>query len=435
MLTSAAYSGDAGDRWDVPDVTSPRGFSLADVSQKASGASLVGRHEWALDDGAEAALQLNFAHDELAIERALKEHRTTVEADFQHRTLIGERHDLLWGLGYRLSRDRIASGRPISILPARRDLALFSAFVHDEISLVPEKLRLTLGARLEHNNWSGFEPQPSVRLAWTPTPVQTVWGAVSRAVRTPSRRELDAQIDFAAATADAAGNRLPLPFLIRVAPNAEHKLSSEKLTAFDVGYRHQLGHDLSLDLAAFVYRYDDLRSLGVGASQLVGGANPYLALDWVANNDAEARTRGVELALDWHPLPWWRLQPHYTYLQTSVRARDDDPANRDMARAFERTTSRHQFSLRSSMALGNRRHFDLWLRHVGTLGVADFGTRIPAYTTLDVRYAWRPLPDLEISLVGQNLLDRRHIESVPELLPSERHQIERGFYLKAKWQF
>jgi iron complex outermembrane recepter protein len=435
MVTGVAYEGDAGDRWHVPDVRSPRGFTAADVSQAARGASLVGHHAWVLQDGGEAALQVNIDHKEFSIEQALEEHRTTLEADFQYRAPIGASHDLMWGLGYRHSRDRIASRGPISVLPAQRDLALYSSFVQDEITVVPERLRLTLGARFEHNNWSGFEPQPSMRLAWTPTLVQTIWGAVSRAVRTPSRRELDAQIDFAAATVDAAGTPLVQPFLIRLAPNKDHDLRSEKLTALDVGYRHQLSHNLSIDLAAFVYRYDDLRSLGEGPLRLVSGASPYLVQDWVANNDAEARTRGLELAADWHPLPWWRLQPNYTYLNTSVRALNDDPANREMTRAFERTAPRHQLSLRSSMSLGNWRHLDVWLRHVGGLGVAELGTRIPAYTTLDVRYAWRPLPGLELSLVGQNLLDRSHLESVPDLLPSECQQIERGFYLKAKWQF
>ncbi|MGB0127523.1 MAG: TonB-dependent receptor [Rhodocyclaceae bacterium] len=435
MMTGVAYSGDSEDRWNVPDVTSPRGFTLANVSQAASGASLVGRHEWRFVDGSEAAWQANIDHKELKIEGALHERRTTFETEFQHRTRVGESQDLMWGVGYRHSRDHIASQGAIGILPASRNFVLSSAFLHDEISLVPDTLRLTLGARLEHNSFTGFEPQANIRLAWTPTPVQTIWGAVSRAVRTPSRRELDAQIDFAAATTDAAGNRLPMPFLIRIAPNQDHKLHSEKLTGLDLGYRHQLGHDLYLDLAAYEYRYDDLRSLGLGAFQFVNSATPYLALDWVTNNDAEARTRGLEVALDWSPATWWRLQSNYSYLRTSVRATTDDEANRNMALGFERSAPRHQFSLRSSMSFAGWKHFDVWLRHASPAGVREFGTRIPAYTTLDLRYAWRPVPGLELSLVGQNLLDRRHPEIVPDLLPSERLQIERGFYVKAKWQF
>lgn len=435
-LSGAAYSTRTGDRWNLPDVTSSQGFQPTDMQQNNKGVHVLGRHEWMFADGSEAAFQVYVDHAQVEIERVFNEWRTTADLDFQHRTRFGDQHDVIWGLGYRHSHDRISSQWIIGVLPETRNFSLLSAFVHDEIALLPDTLRLMLGARLEHNSFTGFEPQPNVRLMWTPTPVQALWGAVSRAVRTPSRAERDAEVQLFVTPAGAAGNPSPLPVLTRNMPRDDHELAVEKVTAFELGYRRQFGANLSLDVAAFHNRYDDLRSAGLGTQQLVLSAAPYIVQNLTPNNSVKARTHGVELVFDWHAAPWWRIQPSYTYLHVSSSPTTDDPVDRANARSIEDSAPRHQLSLRSSMSLSGRQQLDFWVRHAGGLGSADAGaSAIPAYTTLDVRYAWRPIEGLELSLVGQNLLDARHPEFVPDLLPSETLQVERGVYFKTKWQF
>jgi len=430
MVSGQAYTGPTGDRWNSPDLASATGFTPTSMQQIGNGAHLLARREWRKTDGSEAAFQTYVEQSETGISNAFHEVRSTLDMDFQQRTLFAQQHDVIWGLGYRYSHDQIDSHGIFLFQPQSRDFSLFSAFVHDEITLRPETLHLILGARLEHNSFTGFEPQPNVRLTWTPTPNEALWGAVSRAVRTPSRIELDAQADLSVTLANPP--TVPANVLTRYVPRADRTLLAERVTAFEVGYRHQWDSKLSLDLAAFYNDYDNLRSTGLGALQ---AAPPFLIQTVIPTNKLTARTRGVELSLDYHAAAWWRLQPAYSYLWITSKAPSDDVVEQSGAAALEGRSPRHQFSLRSSMTLSGQRQFDFWLRHVSALESADrSGSVVPAYTTLDLRYAWRPTKGLELALVGQNLLDRRHPEFVPDF-PSEPLQIERGLYVKAKWQF
>lgn len=434
MVSGEAYSGPSGDRWQNPDLTSPQGFRLLDVRQGGKGAHLLGRNEWLLANGSEATLQAYIDHTDLDLTGGFREQRTTFDLDFQHRLLVGQTHDIIWGLGYRHSQDRIDSGGIISVLPDARSVTLTSAFVHDDITLLPDTLRLMLGVRLENNSYTGFEPLPNARLMWTPSEHQSLWASVSRAVRTPSRAELDAQVDLRVTPGNSPGNPTPFPILIRNVPGA-HQLSVEKVLAYELGYRQQFGTGLSADISAFYNEYDDLRAATLANQHFVFALPPYIIQDVVPDNSVRARTHGVEISVDWYPLQWWRIQPSYSYLAMRASSKTGDPTSVQSATAIRDSDPQHQFSLRSSMSLADRQQFDLWLRHVGRLGGSASGSNIPAYTALDLRYAWRPTRNLELSVVGQNLLDNRHPEFVPNLLPSQALEIERSFYVKAKWQF
>ena len=434
-LSGQAYYGTSGDTWHVPDIGSPAGVTLTDMRQKASGGFLMARNEWTLQGGSEAAVQAYVAASELEVPGAFKEQRTTVDLDFQHRILLGDRHDLVWGLGYRHSQDDISSGGMINIQPQKRSFSLVSAFIQDEITLVPDTLRLLLGLRLEDNSFSGFAPQPNARMIWTPSANQSLWASVSRAVRTPSRAELDGQVDAFVVPARSPVNPTPLPLVVSNIPNGQD-LPNETLTAYEIGYRHQFGPGLSADVALFYNLYDELRAQMTGSPRLVlAQPQPYVLLPVSPDDSAKARTHGVEIAVDWYPLPWWRIQPIYSYLDLRASSKTGDPASLLSVETTNSGSPQHQWALRSSMSLSERQHFDLWLRHVGKLAASGSPLYVPAYTTLDLRYAWRPTRDFELSLVGQNLLDGQHPESVASLLPSRNLEIERGYYLKARWQF
>jgi iron complex outermembrane receptor protein len=361
------------------------------------------------------------------------EQRTTIDVDFQHRVAPGGRHDVIWGLSHRQSRDRVTSSATLSLMPERRTYVLSSAFVHDEITLVPDRLRLVAGARLEHNNFTGYEPQPNARMIWTPSAQQAWWGAVSRAVRTPSRAEQDATIDLAVTPASAG---MPAVLLRNVALSSGTAASAERVTAFELGHRHRFDPQLSIDLALFHNRYDRLRAGQLGVQRLETVPFPYVVQEISPSYTLQGRASGFEVVADWVATPSLRLQANYAMLNLHIEAPTGDPIAIGAAAETEASAPRHQAALRLSWSLPRRQQLDVWLRHAGRLPATSPGsTGVPSYTTLDLRYAWRAWPGVELSLVGQNLLEARHAEFVPDLLPSEPLQVERGWYVKAKWQF
>ncbi|MBN8439136.1 MAG: TonB-dependent receptor [Candidatus Accumulibacter sp.] len=434
MLSGQVYSSPTGDRWNLGDVNSPQGFTLTDRRQGGKGGHLLGRNDWTFADGSEAALQAYVDVSSLELESAFKEDRTTVDLDFQHRLLLGKHHDVIWGVGYRYSRDRISASGIITAQPSSRAFSLASAFVYDDITLLPNALRLMLGVRLEDSSFTGVEPLPNLRVMWTPSDSQSVWASIARAVRTPSRAELDGEIKLSVTPVGAPGNPTPLPILTRNIPD-DHQLNVETVLAYELGYRQQFAANLSADVATFYNQYADLRSAMLGTQQLAFAPAAHLIQDIIPDNSIKARTSGVEVALDWYPLTWWRIQPSYSFLRLTATSKSGDPISVNNAKNINASDPQHQLSLRSSLSLSDRQQFDLWLRYVSRLGDKDSPLGVPAYTTLDLRYAWRPTRDLEVSLVGQNLLDHSHPEFVPGLLPSQQLELQRGMYVKAKWQF
>ena len=420
-----------GDRWNVPTLDSPQGFVTTHLRQRGEGGDLLARQEWALDDGSQVSLQGWAGATDLTIGDMLNERRTTVDVDFQHHLRPTARNDLIWGLGYRGSWDHIDTSGMIQFTPTRGDFLLESAFVQDEIALVPGSLHLVLGSRIEENNLTGFDQQPNARLAWTPTQDQTVWAAVSRAVRIPSRAEIDAQIDGSVIPAQPPQQPA---VLLRDSPGGA--LVPERVTAFEVGYRLEPSPRLALDLTAFVNRYKDLLGGIAHDPQFVLAATPYVVQPFTTVNNVAGHTGGFELAIDWHPTSWWRIQPSYSYLALRTAASVPDQAAMSSAASYNGASPRNLLSVRSLMTLWHRHKLDLWVRYVSALPNIDgSGTRIPSYTTADLRYAWQATSQFERALVGRNLLRRPHLEFHDIYLPSETTYVERSVYANATWRF
>lgn len=346
----------------------------------------------------------------------------TFDLEYQQQ-ITADNHDLVWGLGYRVSDDQLDGTPHVFFAQPRKTFSLYSAFIQDDITLVPNRWRLTLGSRFEHNDLTGFEVQPNVRLLWTPSQRDSLWGAISSAVRTPSRGETTAT----AFVSPPSPPFIPLP----LASVGDPSMNSEKLKALDLGWRRQWNPVVSSELAAFYYRYADLRGVvPVASMPMFSGPDPYLPLS--LTNAIGADSYGLELAVDWRPMSNWRLQANTSLF----RIRSRDPLPGAMGSEFLGATPSHQISLRSSLDITPHLQWDAWLRRVGQLAGNGSGIdRVPAYTSLDMRLAWKAQPNLEISLVGQNLLDADHPEMVMTNILSTPVQIERGVYLKADWKF
>ena len=341
----------------------------------------------------------------------------TFDIDIQQRFAASERHEILWGASYRLTSNRNRSGGVFAVDPEKSDDQLLSGFIQDQMTLA-ESVQLTIGTKLEENDFSGFEVQPSIRLAWSPRADQTVWWAVSRAARVPTRLERDIAVE-----ATPPGNNP----VVRLLGNDDFK--AERLTAYEVGYRFQPVTNLSFDLALFYNDYERLASLEFGTFFV--GPDGRLVVPIVNENLTSGRTRGAELQLEWSPADYWHLTAVYTHLDMSLT-----PSGADNNRGewFEGSTPRGMVGLRSWLSLGERFDVDAQFRHqsrIRQMPVAFMGEGVDAYSELDVRLGWRASSQWELSLVGQNLLDDQHAEFGPL---AGRGEIERGAYLKATWR-
>jgi iron complex outermembrane receptor protein len=323
----------------------PRAVTVRDV-QKAEGGNLLGRWTHPFSDEANIQLQAYYdrTHRDVVI---FKEQRDTFDLDFQNRFRAGRRHDFVWGAGYRVTSDDTAPTTTVTLRPDSRTLNLFSMFVQDEIGLIEEKLRLTVGSKLEHNDLTGWEVQPGARLLWTPATNHTAWASVTRAVRTPSRAEEDIQINSVVTTGVVGsffGNR---------------GMESEKLVAYELGYRVQPITKVSLDLATFFNDYDDLRTLEFGPPPPTSAAAQYV------RNRMHGETYGAELAANWQVTDWWRLRGSYTWFKMQLHrdANSNNPANEDP----ENESPHHQFMIRSSFDLPKNLELDCSWRYVDAI--------------------------------------------------------------------
>lgn len=390
--------------WDIDDdntlTVQGDGYSaVADQVRpgdvKFSGGNVLGRWVHQFPDDARLQVQLYYDRTQRTIPGTASDHLDTYDTEAQYQFSLGERNAFVTGVGYRLLKDHVRNSPGFGFLPSRLSRNVFNAFIQDEITLMEDRLKLTLGSKFEHNDYTGFEYQPSARLAWI-AGRHVVWGAVSRAVRTPSR--IDRHL-FSAGTPPLFGG-----------PDFD----SEKLIAYEIGYRVRPHDKVFVNLAAYYNTYDEARSL-----QITPGAI-------VIANGMEGNSFGTEAELTVQPIESWRVTAGYAWL------RQDFNLKSGHVDSNETIDPRQQFLLRSTFDLPKNFELDCALRYVDALHAPRGGT-VPSYMTLDLRLGWEATKNLEFALVGQNLLDDQH----PEFGTSRasRREIQRGFYGKVTWRF
>jgi len=387
-----------------------------------SGGNMLGRWSRTLSETADMSLQVYYDRTHLVLPvpaaffapaGTFKDDLDTIDVDFQHRFQIGDRHRLVWGLGYRFTHDVLDNAPGLAFFPAKLNQSLFSTFVQDEISL-RDNVVLTLGTKLEHTAYTGFEYEPSARLQWSLSDQQTLWGAVSRAVRAPSRIDRDIS--------------QPDPAYLIVILKGGSAFKSETLLAYELGYRAQFNAVLGGALSAFYNDYDHLRSTSVSPLDPVFG----LPFPFFFENNLEGKTYGFELSTTIQASEGWQLRGSYRLLKEDI---DIKAGRTDFNNTLNETADpEHQFSVRSYMELPGNVGFHTGLRWVGkrTINNAGVPASIPSYFELDTRLAWDIEGPLEVSIAGRNLLHRHHPEySVPG--PTQV-QIGRSVYGKLAWR-
>ncbi|MDM8546586.1 TonB-dependent receptor plug domain-containing protein [Candidatus Venteria ishoeyi] len=404
-LNANYYRGSSQSR-EAFNLLAPPWKTLGLVKESYDGAAVSGSWQHVGIDGATMKLTgfLDYTHANLPY---IEDRRLTVDLEFQRHEARSGRHEWIWGGGYRNVADKVSV-----FTPTERTVKLYSIFFQDEIELQAERWKLILGGRLEHNDYTGFEFQPNARLLWHPKAGHGVWLSVSHATRTPSRAENDMWLRQATIPAQSAENPFPLPMEIIALGNQD--LQSEVMDAFELGYRGQWSQHLSVEWVTFFHQYDQhVDFLWDGST--VNVLADRLQLPWFAQNiTGKQQGKGMELSFDWRPVNNWRISSAYSYIDTELEH------------------ALHHWSLRVSHKPTPHTELDAWLKHVSTYkGVLP----TPAYTTLDLRLAWRPWHNLELSLVGQNLLDKQHPEKESLFSQAEAIQIQRGVYLKSEWRF
>jgi iron complex outermembrane receptor protein len=337
----------------------------------------------------------------------------TADLDFQHNLTLAQYHDIVWGLQYRFISDEFRNSPNFTMDPQNLNQNLWSAFIQDQIHLAPNLLTLTVGSKFEHNEFTDLEIQPSLRLIYTPYRQLALWTAVSRAVRVPSRLELHGRLSDQFLLPAVDPN---VPVVVNTQGNAD--LDSEKLTAYEFGLRLTPTPSLWFDVALFYNDYDDL----IGLEQ-ISGTPPTGPFVLAYDNNATGRAYGAEVAADWQVMPNWRLGGTYTYLNTQIdKNLVADPNIAELL--SEGANPRNVFSIRSYLNVTPQIDFDASLRFGGSLPERD----IDSYTVIDARLAWRPFPKLELSVVGQNLLEEGHAEF-------STLEVQRSVYGKIDWHF
>jgi iron complex outermembrane recepter protein len=414
-LQGDVYRGTIGQL--VPSVTIiGRPNQPSDLKVDVAGGNVLGRWRHRASSGSDIVLRAYYDRTHRD-DPAFVDDLDTFDVDFQHRFPLPRRQELTWGANYRVMSNRNTGKDLFAVDPPTSNDTLLSGFVQDEIGLTPQ-VRLVLGTKLEHNDFSGAEVQPSGRVAWDLSTDHVVWGAISRAVRVPTRLERDIAIDVPNPASTAVTRLMGNP-----------DFEAERMVAFEAGYRWRPLATLFVDVSAFRNQYDGLASLEFGSSFVEPGGPTILPI--VNRNLTNGHASGVEALVRVAPRPWWRLTASSTTLVVDLQATGAD-LNR--GRFHEGTTPRHQLGIRSFLDLPYELQFDATLRHltaVRQLLTPTVGAGIPAYAELDLRLAWQR-GSLELSAVGQNLLHDRH----PEFgTLAARGAIERGAYIKAAWGF
>lgn len=363
-------------------------------------------YQWrhSMSEKSEFQLQAYYDHTWRDFRNDFTEDLKTYDIDLHVNHKLGERHILSYGLNFRYLDHEVTNLELFKFVPAHKALKLYSVFLQDDIVLIKERLRFTLGAKIEHNDYTGFEYQPNGRLTWTPSKQETIWAAVSRAVRTPARIERDFQLNLTPAFVLLKGGE---------------DFTSENVLTYELGWKTQPLTNLMLAVSSFYNNYRDIRSTEPGP--------PPFNIPISFANGVRGKTYGVEVSSTYNISNRWSLKGGYTFLQKKLEVK---PGLIDLNGASaESNDPMHQFNVQSNLRLKNGLEFGTFLRYVDKLPKPY----IAHYFGLDARIGWHLSKALELDVVGQNLLKKNHREFIPAS-PSPR-LVERSIFARIAFHY
>ena len=418
------YTGETGVlRQDVISISPPLNASVTSLTD-LSGGDILARWTEKQSDQSETSVQFSFDRYRRNSFDEIDELRDTYQIDFQHHVQWLPRNDVVWGVSYRNSVAQTHGNLNLSFDPAQHTSQFTNIFVQDAISIVPERVVLTLGGLGGWEDYTGYGFQPMGRILWAPAANRTVWFGVSHAHRNPSFLETSARQNLEA-LAGPGGE----PELISSFGNPHQKL--EQVVAWELGYRQQVANRVSVDLETFFDRYSDLGSSEPETPFTESTPPPtHLVIPSVNGNGLYGETHGAEFAGNWQVNSRWSLRASYALLEMHIH-RDATSQDTTTPGDIEGSDPRNRATLRS--------HVNFW-RGVSWDASAEFVDRlwaqgIPAYTRVDTSLNWQAGERFTVGLVGQNLLRNLHREFNDPFGTSVSDEIKRSGYIRLSWRF
>jgi iron complex outermembrane receptor protein len=400
---------------------SPPAETQQDGIAYATGGNLLARWQHATGEGSDIQLQAYFDRTNRQ-DFVLGETRDTFDIDFVQHARVHVDHELTWGLGVRISPSNfIQTSAGVNFVPNKQTDSLYSGFVQYELPLVRDKLTLTAGIKLEHNNFSGFDYQPSVRLLWTPTAHQSFWAAATRAVRTPSR--LDQDVAFAILVQATP----PPAIYFEILGNPQ--LKAEQLLSYEAGYRTQINHNVYVDFTAFYNTYDNLQ--GYDAPYAAEADTPppthiFFVLPYA--NVIKGSTVGTEIAPNWKISHWWQIRGSYSYLHMQLKNKQGFTDVGNLLSSYLGSSPSSLVSFQSLFNLPKHFELDATYRYSSALPAQA----VSSHSSADLRLGWHLGESLDFSVLGQNLLQPSHNEFGGD--PGPLVGIKRSIYGKITWR-
>jgi iron complex outermembrane recepter protein len=409
-LEGSYVAADFGGSDQLPQLTPPYVSNFSGVNPKSDG-NVEGR--WTHDFSPSSQLMLQMYYDH-SVESDAGSMSTvdTYDVELQHRFALGERQDIIWGAGARDNENATPPTFALTFNPQTSYTQIYNLFAQDDITMVQDRLHLILGSKVDHDTYAGFDVQPDARLLWTPSPQQTAWMAVSRAVTTPSVQE-ESSVFNQSAFPTAHG-----PALVSLYGNPSFQ--EEQLLAYELGYRFAPAPRWSFDLATYYNIYHDVGGYVMGTPFFAATPVPHLVIPETVENALSGETYGAELSAQWKPTDFWRLMASYSWLHMKLEPNDttagDSPQN--------------QFQIHSYLDLTRNIDLSSTLRYVDRL----LDQMAPSYFGLDLGLNWRLNKSWEIGVFGQNLVNSGNVE-FESYRTSIRTEIPRSIYAKLTWRF
>jgi iron complex outermembrane receptor protein len=397
-------AGEIGETLRIPIANQHLQFQQQTDTGWANGGNLLLRASHATSADSGFSLQLYYDRTSRTQGGGFHVERDTGDFDFRHHFQLGKRDEIQWGVGERYSADRSRSSAVLALTPESRDLNTVSGFVQNTITLLPDRVFAMLGTKLENNSFTGFEVQPSGRLWWTPDDRDTLWASISRPVRVPTRIEQDGFITLGIVDTGLAGGGAASGVFAPIGLAGNPSADSEKLIAYEVGYRRMLTENLSVDIAPF---YNDYTRLLFVPRTILG----------TFTNAGSGESYGVEVSSMLRAFDRWSLEGSYTYVDVEIHG--------DLAPTDQGDSPHHQVKVLSFLNVTDDIELNTGLYYVDKVQTQQ----VPYYVRLDQGLTWHATPHIDFSLWGQDLLQHTHRET------SMTERVERAVYAEVDFHF